>query len=228
MVGRREKPWGVCWFRCLPCCWAFSTWQGARPPVTPSGLSLSVWATPPTGRSTLRTDWWGQRCREAGCVTSRSRRGVGGGTRQWLNFRSSDSDRDQVSESPERGSGRSVQQTTVSSNSDVRRWLLVEQEEQIRSPGPALPFPSCVTHVPAEGVRQPLSPCDLTPFRFAERERKAAPAPWPCHSFQEHLQELPWQQDHSPALLCPGLLAPRCLLTTVLQIVGARRSPNKG
>lgn len=55
----------------------------------PGWLGLSVRATergafpaPPTGEWTLRTDWRGQRCGEAGSVTSRSRRGVGGGARQ--------------------------------------------------------------------------------------------------------------------------------------------------
>lgn len=38
-------------------------------------------------------------------------------------------------------------------------------------------------------------PVTFLTFRLWERERKATRTSWPCHSFQEHLQELPWQQD---------------------------------
>lgn len=92
-------------------------------------------------------------------------------------------------------------------------WLGVEQ---IRLTDWARPFPSCVTSgkvFVSTGIRRPL--CHLVTFlvfRLAEK-REAIPTPWPCHSFQEHLQGLPWQR---PALWAPGLLAACCLLILVL------------
>ena len=61
------------------------------------------------------------------------------------------------------------------------------------------------------GLSHPVT--SLT-FRLAERERETTPLPWPCHSSQEHLQELPWRRDPAALLFwAPGLLAPRLLLT---------------
>lgn len=160
-----------------------------------------------------------------GSALQRGWRGVGGGARQWLYFRSpSHSDRDRVPGSPERGMGG-----LCSRHSFLKFRCSALAPGGVgragAAPRPSLAVPSRVA-CPSGSLRHPgaLLLLDLP----KGREKQPQPRGRIHHSFQEHLQALPWQQDHSPALLCPGSLAPRCLLTTVLQTVGARGSPSPG
>lgn len=125
---------------------------GARPPGARGGLSLSVWATekgafpaPPTGRWTLRTDWWGRRCREAG-----EELGAGPGSGSTLDLLHTATGTGSLE--AQSGEWEVCAADTVSSNSDVRHWCLVEWEERVRPPGPALPFPAVWLVRPAASV----------------------------------------------------------------------------
>lgn len=70
-------------------------------------------------------------------------------------------------------------------------WQLGVAEEVTRlgsTPGSAVQPQACVS---AAGTRGILSPSDLSYFLSCRKEGKVPPSPWPCHSFLEHLQELP-------------------------------------